>query len=275
MKILILSDVHFCHSVWYGITAEKRMEMMVDNLNRAYEKEPYEAILFLGDYSLDFWGWSIGGCYLHDKYSYTDRFVKEVLPKIRCENKYLIPGNHEQYSHEKWKEITGSERQFSLVIGNVLYLMADNFSGDLDPDHDSDGTYTPTDLKFVKAQMEKYPKLPVVLCAHYFDMEKETDEFKAFLKNESRIICLFCGHEHMCIAEGLGAECGDKFMFHCGNYAYASSALPNCMFGWREVTVENGTLKTVYFTPKMCVKTDGFTVECEDTYHAAVTLKLK
>ena len=157
MKILLMSDLHFCHSVWYNMDAVTRMEHMIAELNRAYEQEPYEAILFLGDYSLDFWGWSIGGCYVHDKYSYTERFVKEILPRLHCKNTYMIPGNHEQYSHADWLRITGHKRQFSLVLGGVLYLMLDTFAGELDPDYDSDGLYTGADVGYIRSEMEKYP----------------------------------------------------------------------------------------------------------------------
>lgn len=274
MKILIMTDVHFCHSVWYGMDAETRMKRMVSELNRAYREDPYEAILFLGDYSLDFWGWSIGGCYVHEKYSYTERFAKEVLPQLACRNLYLLPGNHEQYSHADWKRITGFDRQYSVVIGDVLYLMLDNFAGELDPDYDSDGVYTGPDLNFIRAEMEKYPDLPVVLCAHYFDLQKENAAFAAFVKEQKRIVCLFCGHDHVCKTESCGDAYGGKFLFHAGNYSYAGCVLSDCMYGWREVEVQNGSLKTTYYTPKMQIEADGVIVECEDTRHVSLTLKL-
>ena len=273
MKILLMSDVHFCHSVWYNMDAVSRMEHMIAELNRAYEQEPYEAILFLGDDSLDFWGWSIGGCYVHDKYSYTERFVKEILPRLHCKNTYMIPGNHEQYSHTDWLRITGHKRQFSLVLGGVLYLMLDTFAGELDPDYDSDGVYTGADVGYIRSEMEKYPDLPVVLCSHYFDLKKESDAFQALVK-DPRVVCMFCGHEHICIAECGGEAYGGKLMLHTGNYSYAGCALCDCMYGWREVTVKDGYLSAAYYTPKMCIQADGMTVECEDTKHAILIFKL-
>ena len=69
----------------------------------------------------------------------------------------MIAGNHEQYGEEKWHEITGCSRQGAVTVGDWLFVMLDGFGKDLDPDFHSDGTFTPIDVSFVRAQMEKYP----------------------------------------------------------------------------------------------------------------------
>ena len=54
MRIILASDIHHCHVTWYGVSSEERMERLVTHLNDEYERNPYDVILFLGDYSLDF-----------------------------------------------------------------------------------------------------------------------------------------------------------------------------------------------------------------------------
>ena len=66
MRIILVSDIHHCHVTWYGVSSEERMERLVTHLNDEYERNPYDVILFLGDYSLDFWEWDIKGCYIND-----------------------------------------------------------------------------------------------------------------------------------------------------------------------------------------------------------------
>ena len=261
-KIIIMSDVHLCRHDWYGVSSEERLSEMIENLNSAYDREPYEAILFLGDYYLDFWLYEEGGTFVHHKLSNTERFVKSFLSRLKCKNYYMLPGNHEQYPNEKWKEITGNYRQFSVVIGDVLFIMLDTFSGELDPNYDHDGVYTSPDIGYIQAEMAKYPNLPVVLCAHYFAVEKkskisenftsfskESEKFVDFIKNEDRILCLFCGHDHICIAEEI-ENCGGKYLFHDGQYSY-SLAEPedSCPWGWREVWFDGQSFKTSYFSP--------------------------
>ncbi len=272
MKLLLLSDVHFCQQDFYGISYDKRKADFVKNLNAAYEKDPYEAILFLGDYSLDFWAWNAGGSYVHDKVSYTARFVDEILPQLSCKTHYLIPGNHEQYAPADWERITGCKRQFSLATDKALILMLDTFAGDLDPDYDSDGTYTGADMAFIKAQMEKHPELPVILCAHYFDEKRESAAFTALVKEDKRIVCLFCGHDHVLSCTPMSADCGGKLLFHTGNYSYAGRHLANCPFGWRELEITADAVKTTYVAAAMEVEEGGVTVSCEAMRYPTVKI---
>ncbi|MBE6891175.1 MAG: hypothetical protein E7481_04000 [Ruminococcaceae bacterium] len=259
-KIIIMSDVHLCRHQWGGVSAEERMEKMVRELNESYDREKYEAILFLGDYSLDFWLYDEGGTYVHKKVSNTERLIKDYLSKLKCQNYHMIPGNHEQYGNEKWLELTGKIRQFSVVVGGYLFVMLDTFADGLDPDHDHDGVYTGADIDFVKTEMEKYPEMKTVLCAHYFAVEKtsgmrenadiymdSSDKLKKFLREEDRIVCLFFGHDHTCATEMI-EDCG-KYLFHDGQYSY-SLAEPeeDCPRGWREVWFDENSLKTAYFS---------------------------
>ncbi len=272
MKLLLLSDVHFCQRDFYGIPYDTRKAWMVQNLNAAYRAAPYEAILWLGDYSLDFWAWEDGGSYFHHGLSYTKRFVEEILPLLDCQQNYLIPGNHEQYSHSDWEQITGCKRQFSLVIGDTLFLMLDTFAGDLDPDRDADGTYTGADVGFIQEEMAKYPGMKTVLCAHFFDERRESQEFKTLVREEARIVCLFCGHDHVLSNTPLSGECGEKMLFHTGNYSYAGGHLANCPFGWRELEVGENTLQVRYVAPAMEWTTGNVTVACEEIRFPTVTI---
>ncbi len=275
MRLLLLSDLHFCKQEFYGIPYDTRKQWLIQNLKQAYQTDPYDALLFLGDYALDFWGWNEGGSYLHEKTSYTGRFVNEILPHLPGEKKYLIPGNHEQYSHESWEAITGCKRQYAIVTKQLLILMLDNFAGDLDPEYDSDGTYTGADVDFIQSEMAKHPHLPVILCAHYFDAKLESDAFKALLQTESRILCLFCGHQHINICEPLSAEYGNKLLFHTGNYAYAHAHPSNCPFGFREVILDDTALQTAYITPAMEITIDGITISAEAMRYPTVRIPIQ
>jgi hypothetical protein len=161
----------------------------------------------------------------------------------------MIAGNHEQYGHENWKRITGHERRVTVPYGNYLFIILDNFGGDLDPTDNSDGTYTPSDLAYIRAQMEAYPNTKVFLCAHDFNMEKETPEFCELLKREDRIICLFAGHTHRSDITDLGEACGHKCLIRDGQFSY-SRDIENSRWGWREVRFhDNGSVTTAYITP--------------------------
>jgi len=249
-KVIILSDVHLCQGDWHGMQSPERMNKMVDDLNAAYKHEPYDAIFFLGDYSLDFWKYEKSGSYLYQGVSNTQNLMKDYLPRLLCPRYYLIPGNHEQYGHAAWKQITGMDRQFSVYQDGWLFVMLDTFGGDLDPDFDSDGTYTPADVDFIRAEMQKYPDAPVILCAHFFALQRETEAFKALVANEKRIVCLFCGHDHLNRIEA-APELGGKLIIHDGHFSYSGfHDASRCTWGWTEVRLMEEGIISTYVHPE-------------------------
>lgn len=250
MKVLILSDLHLCHIPWYGPSSEERMDKLIRDLNAAYDKEPYDALFFLGDYSLDHWKYENGGSYLREGLSNTARLVDGYLSRLKCPARYLIPGNHEQYGEETWQRLTGCRRQFSVFHAGYLFLMLDNFAGNLDPDTASDGTYTGADIDFIRREMAACPDAPVILCAHFFDMRREPEAFRALVRGEERILCLLCGHDHVNRVEA-HAALGGKLIIHDGHFSYTGFADPAyCPWGWVEMELREEGVTCAYVVPE-------------------------
>ena len=257
-RVIICSDVHLCHIDWYGLSSAERMEKLISDLNSFYEERPYEKVVFLGDYSLDFWGWDIGGSYVREGISNTENFVKQYASRLKVPC-HFHPGNHEQYGYDKWLDITGDNRDDSFVVGGYLFIMSDNFSGVLDPDFHTDGEYTPTKLDFVRERMKRYPDLPVILCSHFFDFKKEPDEFFDFIKNEKRITALFCGHDHLCAVTDLDRRADDVCLYHDGHYSYAGGGKSplELMWGFCEVKLCENGVYVRYIEPESRFEYDG------------------
>ncbi len=251
-RILLASDIHNCHKDWYGVSNAERMERFVRHVREEYEREPFEMILFLGDYSLDFWVWDELGCYVDHQESRTQEFVEMHLSRMPAPW-MMIAGNHEQYGEAKWHEITGCSRQGAVTVGSWLFILTDGFGADLDPTAHSDGTFTPVNVSFVRDQMAKYPDHKVVLCSHHFDPRFETEEGKALIQDE-RVVCLFAGHVHLSRA----AEVFGKPLFWTGNYSYSGEKDPlKSMWGFREAILTDDRLVTRYITPENTIVLDG------------------
>ncbi|MBO5783975.1 MAG: hypothetical protein J6R33_03290, partial [Clostridia bacterium] len=110
--------------------------------------------------------------------------------------------------------------------------------------------YTGVNVADVRARMAQYPDKKVVLCAHWFDMEKESGEFCSLLANEERIVCLFCGHNHLSAILSTGEACGNKPIICCGHYSYSGEKNPLlCMGGYREVCISEKGLTSRYMMP--------------------------
>lgn len=249
--MIFCSDVHLCHIDWYGRSSAERMDNMINQLNEYYDKKPYEKIMFLGDYSLDFWCWSIGGSYLREGVNNTENFAKQYASRLKAPF-YMMPGNHDLYCDEKWQEMTGVKRDGSFVIGGYLIIASDNFSGVIEPDFNSDGEYSPTKLDFIKAEMEKYPDLPVIICSHYFDENKEPEEFFEFLKKEKRICFLICGHDHIVDVTSFGEKADNVKLYHDGHYSYAGGGKSpkELMWGFNEAILTDEGVDIRFIEPE-------------------------
>ena len=247
-RILVASDIHLCHLDWNGMKNDERVQKFIDDIKAEYKREPFEALLLLGDYSLDHWKWQVKGSYLTQGVSNTKRFVDDYLSQLKdlpIEIR-MIAGNHEQYGEELYHELTGHSREEIYITGDWLFILMDTYKGGLDPTEHHDGVYTGADIDFVREQMAAYPDKKVVICSHYLEPWKETDEFKTLLRDE-RVVCLFCGHNHRADVWKLEEDCGNKIEACDGNYGEATE---KCLWGYREVLLTDHSLESNYITPE-------------------------
>jgi len=269
-RILLASDIHLCHLDWYGTKNDDQVAKFVSDVEEECRRDPADALLLLGDYSLDHWAWGIKGCWLNEGVSNTKRFVETHMSRLRSAagEIRMIPGNHEQYGHRLWQEQTGFLRQDHLLCGGVLLVLLDTFGADLDPDHHSDGTYCGADTAYIRETMAQYPDVPVILCAHHFDPQKESEEFCELVRSESRILCLFSGHVHRSGVH-YPERFGGKPVAWTGHYSY-SGEKPDpllCGRGIREVTVTDSGIESRYI-----VEENDYTIE-EKTVHLSRTVQ--
>ena len=128
-KLVLVTDIHNSHELYHNTTSHERLELLCQALHKERDFGEYDAILSLGDYSLDFWRVEVGGSYLwNPPVSRTELFVKNYVPKMP-KDFYMIPGNHEQYGHETWQKICGRPREYVLLYGEYVIVMLDTFGG--------------------------------------------------------------------------------------------------------------------------------------------------
>lgn len=250
LRVIITSDVHHCDTQWYGISSSVRMQWWVNAIKAEHEAKPVDLIIIAGDTSLDYYGDK--GSYTHGGVSWTKDWMNKYVSRLpEGVPVFVMPGNHEAYTNADWKRITGQDRQQAYAIKGNLFVMLDTFAEEVGSKYDGDAAYTPVDVKFVEDQMAAHPECSKVwLVAHYFDTKSETDEFKALLKNNSKIKGLFAGHLHKNTVINLGSEFGNKKIAQLGNFSYSYatayptgkeeddlSNLKNTFWGFRELII--------------------------------------
>lgn len=246
--VRLISDIHNCHQTFHGTENDSRLDLMTALLQAAEAESPSAGTLILGDVSLDHWAWNEGGCRLwNPPQSRTSEFMTRWFPAMP-QPAYITAGNHEQYGTTEWQERTGQPRAQAVVLGEVLFILCDAFSGDLDPTENSDGTYLPMDTDWIREKLAEYPSLPVILCAHYFDFARESSEFSDLVKSESRILALAAGHTHL--SSVLPAGDTGKVILQTGNFSYSGMKDPRDSYrGWRELWWDGEKLSSWYFVP--------------------------
>ena len=207
-RIILISDMHYTTNLSaaelklvhpdakasvasgtaFGHTQEEKVDCIVEDMNTHIEREPVDAVLVLGDLSIDDYS------FRKLPENYCKKFKELCMDILPCPS-YAIPGNHDSYPNEMWEDVFGYGRQFSLQIKDAAFIMLDTYSDE--PATTASGSaYVGINMEYLKAELEKFPKGPIFLCSHYFHPNDYTEEFIELLNNNKRIVCLFDAHTH-------------------------------------------------------------------------------
>ena len=239
-RVVLVTDIHYVPTPYLSTAPDKRMDFLCEDLQKEYENMPYDAILCLGDYSLDFWTGGTGGSYLNSpSVSNTQRFMDKVYSRF-LQKAYVIAGNHEPYSEEDWLSITGFPRKYSIVYGDYVFLMCDTFGGELGPKEQSDGVYTGLDADFLKWALKRYKSKKFILCTHDLCPEQESEEVRSIVFENRNILFAFAGHTHKSNTVILTEDWRNLPVFYCGDYSYFPYCKPDSIPEWGLRTLELG-----------------------------------
>jgi len=194
-RVCITGDVHYAvQREWFGWSNEDRLQFWVDTILEEHEREPFDLIIINGDTSLDYW--VSGGTMYNFGVSQTEMLMNDYISQLPQDVPVVVlPGNHEQYSDEKWRKLTGNGRSETYVLGNNLFVMPDSFGENLEPDYNYDGTETVLDAAYIRKAMEKYPDHNVYIISHYINPERQSGAFWRIC-HEENVRGMFSGHTH-------------------------------------------------------------------------------
>ncbi len=242
-----------------GITQKDKIDKIISDINAEYEKEPFDAVLVLGDLSID--DWDIRN--LPD--IYCERFKTDCMDKLPCPA-YALPGNHDSIPNEMWRDIFGYDREYSIKIGNNVFLMLDTFKN-IPATAACGGRFTGFDYDFIKKELSKYTDNEnIFICCHYTREEKEPD-----FPEIPNLRCLFRGHTHE--AESLTFH--GKPLYDIGGYGYNGIHIdgrgytfniffPECAWGYNMLEIEDDKFKVWHKTVKMTYVAENGTFEVEE-----------
>ena len=270
-RILLTSDMHCTDLMdWYGVRDGDRLQHWVDCILAEHAKQPFDLILIPGDISLDYHAEKTP----YDKGHSTGLiFMQQFFSQLPDVPRFILAGNHEQFTREDWRALVGNERQGALSVGKYTFLMMDNFAEDLGPVYDSSDKYTQMDVDFIRAQLDAHPDHEFYLVSHYFSMEKESEAFRTLVATEPRIRGLFMGHTHLNTVIALGEDYASKVIAQTGNFSYTCGDVHRDFWGFRDLVIApDGTAISSYIIPESTIHPGGNTLTIQAKTVDVVTM---
>ncbi len=202
----------------FGRTQLEKINCIVSDLNEFVSKAPVEAVLVLGDLSIDDYS------FRKLPRNYCEQFKKDCMEKLPCPS-YALAGNHDSYPNDLWKAVFGYDRQYSIKIGDAAFIMLDTFNSC--PASGASGSpYTGVDYEFLKNELKKYPTEQIFICTHYIRNDSYDEKFIELLNQNNRIVCLFDAHTHR-NRLFIPHEQVTQYQINVGGYGYQGIHLEN------------------------------------------------
>ena len=242
LRVLLTSDMHCTDLMdWYGVRDADRIQAWVDAVLAEHQKMPFDAIIIAGDISLDYHAEKTP----YDKGHSTGLiFMQQFFSQLPSVPRFILAGNHE------WLALVDNARQGEITLGKDTFLCLDNYREDLGPVYDSSDKYSPMDMDFIRATMAAHPDNRFWLVSHYFDIAKESDDFRALLSGDDRIKGLFMGHTHLNTLIPLGEEYQNLIIAQTGNFSYTCGTVERDFWGLRDLVISENGAVSHYIQPE-------------------------
>ena len=294
-RFLLVSDIHYtvepscellkkhCPEVSpdeiqgnsFGITQRQKAERVYLDIMEAHRRHPLDAVFILGDLSSDDYGIK------ELSVSYCKNFKEEFLDRLPVPS-YAIPGNHDSWPNDLWREMMGTDRQIALELGDCAFILADTFPHT--PATKGANPAVPPDGEFLRANLEKYKGKRIFICAHYLDRALFTEMTKRLICESGDVVFMYRGHTHANSVIDMGEEYGNVKLFDIGGYASGGRVLdgiddPNFFkletaWGYQILEIHDDHIKTYHIKPAMRYLATNGVFNVEETVLDDVEYKL-
>ena len=247
-RVLFTSDTHYLSGGrlpqihhWGGmISCEDRAQQWVDAVLAEHRLQPFDLILLLGDYSLDWWGdqgtWQQEG--VSDAKIFFEKYLSQLPKDVPV---YIMAGNHECYTDAQWQALSGYGRQGAVTLGDNAFIMIDAYQSPALGDKNTEVGYIGPDLAYTRQQLERYPNHNIYLCGHRL---YET-AFADLIAENHRIKAVMYGDTHRSIAWQATFGENTVAVAESGQFSYPgiNEVLHGWNWGFRDLLItETGAL---------------------------------
>lgn len=208
LNIVCVSDIHFSAQYIYHEPASMRAEFLVKTLLEEHAKNPIDCLCLLGDITTD----DVAPA----KYGreYLDVFYRLYANRLPFPV-YAIGGNHDGYTNDAWKRITGTPREYMSVWNDYVFVFLNSFDIATDPNQGAGGAYHGNSPDLILKAIDDYPDKKIIVFSHYFVYNSDSAEFHAAVEDD-HVLFLVMGHNHH---YGVSTY-GTKKLLTLGHFSY-------------------------------------------------------
>lgn len=263
----------------FGKTQKQKIEKVYEDIVEEHRRSPLDAVIVLGDLSVDDYD------FRHLPYNYCRKFKEECMDRLPVQS-YALPGNHDSYPNEMWREVFGYDREYAIEFGDCVFIMADTFSNvpasKIDPA--GGAPKNPIHDDFLRENLEKYKGKKIFLCAHHIDSSLITEEGKKLIKDSGDVVFMYRGHVHINSVNDMGEECGNVKLCDIGGYGYSGQVINGgytfnvfdfkWAWGYQIIEVYDDVIKTYHVKTKNIYVADNGVFDIDETVEGECIYKI-
>lgn len=243
----------------FGKTQGQKTEKIYNDIMEEYRRSPLDAVLILGDLSIDDFD------FRHLPENFCKKFKEECMDRLPCPA-FAIPGNHDSHPDCVWRDIFGYSREFVIEFGECVFVMLDTFS-DLPAKSASGALHTQINDVFLKEALDKYKGKKIFICAHYLCDKTFSDTACRLIRECPDVVCMYRGHTHHSAVIDTDESLGNKRIVDIGGYGYQGMKNSDGKWIFSEYDSSWGWGYQILEVYEDCVKT--YHTKVENTYYAS------
>lgn len=120
LRFAVVSDIHYDYddTEETNMGIDTKMMCLINSMNEEHHKKTLDFLLITGDIH--------DNCTLEKMHTFKKDYLwRFEMPVV------VFPGNHDNFTDEVWRELTGYGRQFSLETDDFYFIFCDNFGDNL------------------------------------------------------------------------------------------------------------------------------------------------
>lgn len=264
----------------FGKTQREKIEKVYEDIIEEHLRSPLDAVLVLGDLSVDDYD------YRCLPVSYCKKFKEDCMDRLPVPS-YALPGNHDSWPNELWRDMMGYDRRYSIEIGDCAFIMDDSFAGvPAKPNDPASGSYyTPMDTDFLRECLKKHKGKKIFICSHLIGNATFSEEGKKLLRESGDVVFMYRGHVHVNSVNDMGEDCANIKMMDIGGYGYSAKIIDGeytfnvfdfaWAWGYQILEIYDDKIKTYHVKVKNRYVADNGIFDIEETVEGETEYSLK